>query len=131
MQLAPYLFFDGTCSQALELYKTVFGGTTEVTLYKDAPQDENLPKRPDDAIMHATFTAPGMTFMASDGRVGENYRGGGISMLIATDVPSGTKMFEALSDGATDIMPLQKVFWGTTFGQLTDKFGVDWMFNLT
>ena len=105
VQLAPYLFFDGTCSQALELYKTVFGGTTEVTLYKDLPPDGNAPMRPPEAIMHATFTAPGMTFMASDGRVGENYAGGRISMSIATDVESGTEMFAALSDGATDVMP--------------------------
>ena len=26
-------------------------------------------------------------------------------------------------------MPLQEQFWGATFGMLTDKFGIHWMFN--
>ena len=26
-------------------------------------------------------------------------------------------------------MPLQDTFWGAKFGMLTDKFGINWMFN--
>ena len=131
MQLAPYLFFGGSCAQALELYKTVFGGTAEIMLMGDAPPDARMPETEPKAVMHATFTAPGLTFMASDGRPGTEYKSGNISMSIATDVATGEKLFAGLSDGAMDVMPLQKMFWGATFGQLTDKFGVDWMFNLT
>ena len=26
--------------------------------------------------------------------------------------------------------PLERQFWGATFGSLTDRFGVDWMVNI-
>ena len=26
-------------------------------------------------------------------------------------------------------MPLQDTFWGAHFGMLTDRFGIQWMFN--
>ncbi len=26
-------------------------------------------------------------------------------------------------------MPLQKTFWADRFGMLTDRFGINWMFN--
>jgi PhnB protein len=37
------------------------------------------------------------------------------------------KLFKGLSAGGTDTMPLQKTFWGSYFGMLTDKFGIRWM----
>ena len=40
-------------------------------------------------------------------------------------------LFNKLSEGATDITPLKTESWGDTFGQLTDKFNVDWMVNIT
>ena len=129
MQLQPYLFFGGTCAAALDLYKTVFGGSAEVTHFKDAPAEAAMPGTNPTGVMHATFTAPGVQFMASDGRPGTEYASGNISMSIATSVDEGERIFAALSDGATDVMPLQKMFWGATFGQLTDRFGIDWMFN--
>ncbi len=129
MQLQPYLFFGGTCLDALNLYKSVFGGTAEVTHFKDAPEDAQMPGSDPAGVMHASFTAPGVQFMASDGRPGADYKSGNISMSIATSVAEGERIFLALSDGATGVMPLQKMFWGATFGQLTDRYGIDWMFN--
>ena len=34
-----------------------------------------------------------------------------------------------MSDGAEITMPLADQFWGARFGMLTDKFGMNWMFN--
>ena len=28
-------------------------------------------------------------------------------------------------------MPLEKQMWGDEFGQFTDKFGIQWMINIT
>lgn len=41
-----------------------------------------------------------------------------------------TKHFESLSAGGTVDMPLAKQFWGDTYGQLTDKYGIHWMVNI-
>jgi PhnB protein len=34
-----------------------------------------------------------------------------------------------MSRGGKITMPLEDTFWGARFGMLTDKFGVNWMFN--
>lgn len=34
-----------------------------------------------------------------------------------------------LPDGGKIEMPLQEMFWRDYFGSLTDKFGINWMFN--
>jgi PhnB protein len=35
----------------------------------------------------------------------------------------------ALGAGGKVTMPAQDMFWGAYFGMLTDKFGLNWMFN--
>ena len=37
--------------------------------------------------------------------------------------------FSKLSAGGKIIDPLKVQFWGAIFGVLTDKFGINWMFN--
>jgi PhnB protein len=39
-------------------------------------------------------------------------------------------MFERMSAGANIIMPMQETYWAERFGMLTDKFGINWMFNV-
>ena len=38
-------------------------------------------------------------------------------------------MFDKLADGGNVTMPMQETFWARRFGMLTDKFGINWMFN--
>jgi len=37
------------------------------------------------------------------------------------------RIFAALAEGGTVLMPLQETFWGAYFGTLADKFGIQWM----
>ena len=39
--------------------------------------------------------------------------------------------WDKLSDGAQVTMPLNQAPWGDYFGQLTDKFGIPWMINIS
>jgi PhnB protein len=70
-----------------------------------------------------------LKFMASDGRPGTPPDGeDDIALSIATkDVAEGERVFKALSQGGTIEMPFDKAFWGGRFGQLVDKFGIQWM----
>ena len=36
---------------------------------------------------------------------------------------------KATSLGGKVCMPMQETFWAERFGMLTDKFGINWMFN--
>ena len=41
------------------------------------------------------------------------------------------QVFSGLAQGGNIDMPLAKQFWGDTYGQVTDKFGVHWMVNIS
>lgn len=134
MQLEPYLFFDGKCEEALNFYKDVFGGEIEgLSRWKDMPPgSEGPPVTPqtENRVMHASFRAPGVTFMASDASPGKVYGEGPISLSIGTDeIPEAERVFNRLAEGGNVEMPMTDTFWGARFGMLTDRYGVDWMIN--
>jgi PhnB protein len=130
-RLNPYLSFKDTTRQAMEFYKSVFGGKLELHTFKELHASEDPSE--DDKIMHSTLEADnGIIFMAADTPNHMEYKpGSAISMsLNGDDEGELASYFEKLSSGGMVIMPLKKADWGDTFGMLVDKFGVSWMVNI-
>jgi len=131
MQVQPYLNFDGRCDEAIEFYKRAVGAEVQMLMrYKDAPGG-SCPggmTMAADKVMHASLRIGDSMVMASDGRCQGQAKFDGISMsLSANNDADAAKIFAALSDGGKVTMPLDKTFFATSFGMLTDKFGVSWM----
>ncbi len=131
-QLNPYLSFKDNAREAMEFYKTVFGGKLVMNTFKEfhASQDPSE----DDKIMHAALEADnGITFMASDTPSRMEYHPGtNISMsLSGNNEEELTTYFQKLSKSGMVTMPLEKAIWGDSFGMCTDKFGINWMVNIT
>lgn len=131
MTLEPYLFFKGNCAEAMEFYKSVFGGELTTSKYSDAPAGVGLEVTDEnkDWLMHASLKGD-VNLMASDTpKASPEMKKVSLS-LGGTDEAKMRKMFEALADGGKVFMPLEKMFWGDVHGSLTDKFGVEWSFNI-
>jgi len=129
-KLVPYIFFYGRCAEALEFYKGVFGGSYEAMRVSDSPMASEMPPEAADSIMHASFTADGIAFMASDGASVKpvDPDAGNVSMALSfEDAASGERAFDALAAGGKVVRPIEDAFWGGRFGMLTDKFGTEWM----
>lgn len=132
LRLNPYINFKDNARQAMEFYKTVFGGKLTMTSFKDSgmpsdPSEENN-------IMHAMLEAEnGIVFMASDTPSHMEYHpGSNVSMsLSGDDEQQLTEYWEKLVVGGVIDQPLVKAPWGDTFGMLTDKVGIRWMVNIT
>jgi PhnB protein len=129
--LNPYISFKDNAREAMEFYKTVFGGKLTVSTFKDyhASQDPSE----DDKVMHSMLEAEnGITFMASDTPNRMEYRpGNNISISLSGDNLAELKgYFEKLAAGGTITMPLEQAPWGDTFGMCTDKFGIAWLVNV-
>ncbi|HLX52663.1 MAG TPA: VOC family protein [Aquella sp.] len=141
MQLNSYLSFGGNCAEALDLYSNVFGGKIEYKMLYSDNKDmcKNLPANWQNKIMHASFRAGDIFFMASDVMEGSDGPCGKVKL-----VPEGTpitlslsfdseteeaEVFNKLAQGGKVTMPLQDTFWESRFGMLTDKFGIKWMFS--
>ena len=129
--IKPYISFKGNCEEAMNFYKEKMGG--EVLFlgrYGDSPM---AGKGPDDAIMHCSIKIGDSVIMACDNVFEDSNPtivGNNISLAIGTtDLAHAENAFNQMSDGATIVMPMQETFWAERFGMLTDKFGINWMFN--
>jgi PhnB protein len=133
MQLEPYLFFHGTCEEALNFYKRCLGGEIiGLNRFAGSPMEREVEDGYQDKIMHASFVAGDVKFMASDGRPGSPPDGDDdIALSLATnDAAEGERIFNALAQGGQVTMPLADAFWGGRFGSLTDRFGVQWLVSV-
>jgi len=129
--LNPYINFDTKTKNAMEFYKTIFGGTLTMSTFKEAGVPSEGAEA--DKIMHAMLVADnGITIMASDTPAHMEYKpGNNISVsLSGNDEAELRGYWDKLSEGAQISMPLGKAPWGDTFGMLTDKFGIQWLVNI-
>lgn len=126
MQLANYLFFTTHCDEALAFYTAcglgrvtllIRHGTEGIPLANEAMRGR---------VMHARFEGPGVLFFASDNHDAEPMRGSA-HMLMVDDQESTDRIFARLAEGGAVTTPLAVQPWGSYYGKLTDRFGVQWM----
>jgi PhnB protein len=131
MELTPYIMFNGNCEEALQFYAKAFDGEIRNLNYFEGSPVEHMAVEKKQ-VLHAHFVAKGLLLMASDSGQGgpEAVRSGMVHLSINfDDAAQEEKIFGALEEGGKVTMPLQDTFWGARFGMLTDRFGVNWMFN--
>jgi PhnB protein len=130
-KLNPYFNFKNNAREAMEFYKTVFGGKLAMQTFKEfhASQDPSE----DNKIMHAQLeTDNGLMLMGADtpNRM-EFKQGTNFSVSLSGDnEPELKNYFQKLAAGGKVDQPLEKAPWGDTFGMLTDKYGVSWLVNI-
>ncbi len=132
MQLNPYLHFDGNCEAALEFYAAALRGKlVGINRYAGSPMEATVGDAYKHEIMHASFEAGDVRFMASDSPNDEpRATDSNVSLSLYTaDNGEGQRIFDALAAGGAIRMPLQDVFWGGHFGMLKDRFGISWMIS--
>ncbi len=131
MTLTPYLLFDGTCQDAMEFYKSVFGGELASTKVKDSPAKDHMPAFQQDKTINARLRSDAIEISASDWLMPNRtaIRGNAVCLYLSGGTPDNLKsLFEKLSEGADVTDPLKEMFFGA-YGALNDKFGVRWMFQ--
>ena len=128
MQLANYLFFTSQCEAALSFYTDCGLGQVTVLMRHGGPDmpvhDEAMVGK----VAHARVEGPGVLFFASDNHDAEPMRGS--SHILLMDNRDETRdLFARLGKGGRVTTPLAMQPWGSFYGKLTDKFGVQWMLD--
>ncbi len=127
-QLNPYLHFGGNCREAMEFYKASLGGDLNIQTIGDSPYASPETK---DNVLHSELKLGNFTLMASDmmeeGDVESGNRYG--LCLVCASKSEIQRLFANLSAGGQVTHPLKEEFFGT-YGDLLDKYGISWMFQL-
>ena len=129
-KLTPYLSFRDGTREAMEFYRSVFGGELTATTFRDVA-GMGLDEAEQDKVMHAQLVGGhDMTLMAADAPNSMPVSQNGTVTLSGDDEATLRGYWDELSaDGAVGV-PLEKAPWGDFFGMCTDRFGVDWMVNI-
>ena len=127
----PYLNFNGNAREALEFYQGVFGGELDINTFGETPGAMHPGLNPDN-VMHGMLRGDNnVVLMAADALPEMNEPPSTTAISLSGEDDATLRgYFEALSDGASDLLPLNQAPWGDTFGMLNDKFGVPWMINI-
>lgn len=138
-RVSTYLNFNGNAEEAFEFYRKVFGTEYLAPIYRmgDIPADPNGPtlsEAEEQMVMHVELPIlAGHVMMATDmlESMNQDLRiGNNTTINLEPDTLEETqRLYDALSEGASDAAPLTEMFWGATWGTCLDRFGVRWMFN--
>lgn len=126
-----YLTFNGNCREAMTFYKNCLGGKLVLQTIGESPVAEKLPAKMKKNILHSTLTKDGLVLMASD-MVSEQglVKGNAVSLMLHCASEKEIKtLYKKLSDGGKETHPLENTFWGALFGDLTDKYGNQWLLH--
>jgi PhnB protein len=131
----PYIHFNGNALEAFTFYKSIFGGEfTNVTHMKDmqGPGYEAL-EADAEKIMHIALPIGHNLLMANDvpsfmGTVSEQENRSKISVQCDSK-EEADRIFNSLAVGGTPEFPMGDSPWGSYFGMLRDKYGIEWMID--
>ena len=135
-KLNPYLSFKDQAREALTFYQSVLGGDLNITSYGDMPGMPGVPEDEGTLVMHGQLDTPaGLTLMAADSGSMMPYVAPTSGVTVALtgnkdDLDYIRGAYDTLQDGASDTLPFELAPWGDYYGQLTDRFGVSWMFDV-
>ncbi len=132
-RMSPYLSFTDQSAAAMELYRSVFGGTVTSQTFGEFGMVEDPADT--DLVMHSQLDADSFVLMLADTPTSMRAASEGAThrpvCLWGDDEPRLRGWWDGLLEGGEVHVPLEKAPWGDAFGQLQDRFGVTWMFNIS
>jgi PhnB protein len=131
--LEPYLFFDGNCAEATAAYQRCFGGALTLVRVGDLPSPPPGNPRAD-LITYARLESGALVCSASDWLATNREHQVGSHVALFVTVPDSATLdryFSTLAEGGPidERQPPREVSFGT-YGALTDRFGIRWMFRV-
>lgn len=126
-----YLTFNGDANEAIGFYQDVFDlDVTMKNLYSMLPNfsgDEIQGKK----VAHARLAKDDVEFFyVSDIPVGDVTSGDQVSVTYFADTKAEFETaFASLAVLGTVKLEIQETGWGTSYAEVTDRFGVNWKLN--
>ena len=139
-KVSIYLNFQGNTEEAFNFYKLVFNTEFVVPFMymKDVPSQPGMPpmsEKDANSVMHVSLPILGGTIiMGTDMLESMGHKsiiGNNTTINLEPDSKEDAdRLYDLLSQGATECAPMRQEFWGY-WGCCLDKFGIRWMFNFS
>jgi PhnB protein len=132
-QPIAYLQFSGKCREALTFYQECLGGELSMQKVAESPMAAQMSSEAGANILHGALTLNGMVIVMGSDMMGARLKPGN-SVSLCLNCSSDEEVyavFDKLSVDGNVVMPLHQSFWGATYGELTDKYGISWMLSYT
>src|SRR5215475_6097912 len=127
MRMNTYVNFRGTCGEAFRYYERHLGAKIGMMMtHAQSPDQRRVGAEWKDAVLHARISIGDNELMAADIPDAEPMRSAYLTLRMDSDMEA-ERIFSALSDGGRVLMPIQETFFASRFGQVQDRFGINWM----
>lgn len=127
MTLTTYVNFAGHCADAFRYYETHLGGRILFLMtHAEAPVPGGVPPDWKDAVLHGRLSLGGTELAGADIPNAAPMRSAYLTLAVTSD-SEAERVYAALADGGRMLMPLAETFFASRFGQVQDRFGINWM----
>ena len=133
VDVTPFLLFDGNCAEAMEFYKSCFGGDLSITRVADVNWPQARPPALQNKVAYAHLKSGGIEFSATDWQhqTRKPQQGNTVAIYVTGGAYGELReIFDKLSVGGDrDLLDdLQEQPFGV-YGHCADKYGVHWFFR--
>ena len=128
-QIAPFLTFQGAVAEeAMTFYRSLFDDAEVVSISRYGAEGPGAAG----SVQQATFTLAGQPFMCIDSPMKHGFTfTPAISLFVQCENEAELdRLFAALAEEGTQLMPLGNYGFSAKFGWVNDRFGVSWQLNL-
>ncbi|MGW3358708.1 VOC family protein [Streptomyces bungoensis] len=127
-KITTFLMFEGDAEDAMTFYTSLFDDAEVVGITRygaDGPGKEG-------SVQHATFSLAGQQIMCIDSPVEHGFTfTPAVSLFVqCEDEAEIDRLYAALAEQGTVLMPLGDHGFSARFGWVNDRFGVSWQLNL-
>ena len=127
MKTNTYVNFRGACAEAFRYYEKHLGAKVSMLMtHEQSPEQSRLNPEWKDKVLHGRIAIGDAELMAADIPNAEPMRSAYLTLRMESDGES-ERVFSALSDGGQVLMPMREEFFASRFGQVRDRFGINWM----
>jgi PhnB protein len=127
MKTNIYVNFGGTCAEAFRCYEKHLGAKVGMLMtHAQSPEQSRLNPDWNDKVLHGRISIGDTEVMAADIPNAEPMRSAYITLRVESD-GEADRIFSALSEGGKVLMPIKDTFFASRFGQVRDRFGINWM----
>jgi len=127
MKMNTYVNFAGKCAEAFRYYEKHLGAKVGTMMtHGQAPEQTQVNPDWRDAVLHARISIGGSELTAADIPHAEPMRSAYLTLGMDSD-NEAERVFSALSDGGQVLISMQETFFASRFGQVRDRFGMNWM----